>query len=219
MSGGREQPSVSEGLKRSVVEHYERQLRRFGPTARGMDWKDEASQRLRFEVLCGIADLEGKSICEVGCGVGHLYDWLRERNIAGRYLGIDLSTDMLAAARCRHPEARFERCDLLAGDDGPGVFDVVLCSGLFHVKLDHPEAEWRRFVEESLRRMYAVCRLGVAFNLMSDQVDFRSPTLFYANPGEVLELCRRELSRHFVLRHDYPLHEFTVYVYREPRAG
>jgi SAM-dependent methyltransferase len=209
---------VSERLKRSVVEHYEGRLREHGPTARGMDWKDEASQRLRFEILCGVADLEGKSVCEIGCGAGHLLDWLGERGTRVRYVGIDLSEEMLAAARRRHPEASFERRDLLAGGD-PGAYDVVLCSGLFHVKLDHGEDEWRAFVTETIRRMFAMCRVAVAFNLMTDQVDFRSPALFYANPGETLEFCRRELSRFTVLRHDYPLHEFTAYVYREPAAG
>jgi 2-polyprenyl-3-methyl-5-hydroxy-6-metoxy-1,4-benzoquinol methylase len=211
-------PSVPERLKRSVVEHYEGRLKEHGPTARGMDWKDEASQRLRFEILCAVADLDGKSVCEIGCGAGHLVDWLAERGIAARYSGIDLSEEMLAAARRRHPGVLFEHRDILVGDE-PGAYDVVLCSGLFHVKLDHHEEEWKRFVGETIRRMYSMCRLGIAFNLMTDQVDFRSPTLYYASPAETLELCRRELSRFVVLRHDYPLYEFTVYVYRESPVG
>jgi hypothetical protein len=42
--------------------------------------------------------------------------------------------------------------------------------------------------------------------------------LFYAKAADVLAFCRRELSRWMVLRHDYPLHEYTVYVYRHPRV-
>jgi SAM-dependent methyltransferase len=180
-----------------------------------MDWKDEASQRLRFEILCAVADLDGKSVCEIGCGAGHLVDFLRQRGIAARYHGIDLSEEMLAAARRRHPDVSFAHRDILLGAE-TGEYDVLLCSGLFHVKLDHRDDEWWRFVRETVRRMYVMCRVGIAFNLMTDQVDFRSPSLFYANPAQVFDLCRRELSRFTVLRHDYPLYEFTVYVYREP---
>jgi SAM-dependent methyltransferase len=212
------EPAVSEGLKQSVVAHYERQLRSHGPTARGMDWKDEASQRLRFAMLCGVCDLDGKSLCELGCGVGHLYDWLREQRIDARYTGIDLSEEMVAQARRRHPAVSFARRDVLL-DPVRDVYDVVVCSGLFHVKLDHPEDDWRPFVDAVVRRMYAMSRVGIAFNLMSDQVDFRSPTLFYANPAWILDLCRRELSRFVVVRHDYPLHEYTVYVYRQSPVG
>ena len=54
---------------------------------------------------------------------------------------------------------------------------------------------------------------------MSDRVDWRSPPLYHAPAGEVLDFCRAELSPWVVLRHDYPLHEYSVYVYREPRAA
>ena len=80
---------VSERLKRSVVSHYEAQLQRHGATARGMDWKDEASQRLRFDVLRGVRDLEGKSLYEVGAGAGHLFGYLAELGVAVDYTGCD----------------------------------------------------------------------------------------------------------------------------------
>jgi hypothetical protein len=95
----------------------------------------------------------------------------------------------------------------------------VLCSGVFHVKLDHSDDEWLRFVHAVIGRMYALCDVAIAFNLMTDQVDYRSDRLFHASPGATLDFCRRELSRSVTLRHDYPLYEFTTYVYRrEPSA-
>jgi SAM-dependent methyltransferase len=204
-----------ESLKRDVVDHYERQLRRHGPTARGMDWKDEASQELRFALLCEVADLEGRSVAEIGCGAGHLADFLQRRGIEAHYFGFDLSEEMVAAAKGRRPELRFQCLDILR-DPLPEQYDVVLCSGLFHVKLDREEGEWREFVHEMLRRMYEASRLAIAFNLMTDQVDFRSPDLYYSAPGETLDFCRTSLSRFVALRHDYPLYEYTTYVFREP---
>ncbi len=201
-----------------VVAHYETALARHGPSARGMDWKDEASQRLRFAVLCGVCDLRGKRVHEVGAGVGHLHDFLREQGIDADYSGSDLSAAMVEAARRRLPGVRFEQRDVCALAPET-AHDVVLGSGLFHVSLGRPEDEWRGFVERSLRRMYAACRSAIAFNLMSDRVDFRSPDLYYASPGAMLDFCRDALSRFVVLRHDYPLHEFTIYVYREPPRG
>ena len=204
---------VSEALQRAVVEHYERTLALHGPTARGMDWKDEASQRLRFRMLCELCPLAGRSVHEVGAGAGHLCDYLRETASGARYSGSDLSAAMVTAARTRHPDVSFELRDLLR-DPAPDRFDVVLCSGVFTVKAGNSDDAWWVFVREMVRRMFDMCRVGVAFNLMSDQVDFRAPELYYASPGTVLDFCRSELSRWVSLRHDYPLHEFTVYVYR-----
>lgn len=208
--GGKE--SVSGALD-AVVAHYERVLAEHGPNARGMNWKDEASQRLRFEVLCGVADLQGLRVCEIGCGAGHLLDFLEGRGMGAIYRGVDLSPAMIAAARKRHPTSSFERVDFLAETLPPA--DVVMCSGVFHVKLDSPRDAWQEYVERSIRRLYDASGVALAFNLMSDQVDYRDENLHYANPGEVFEFCRRELSRRVVLRHDYPLYEFTIYVYRD----
>ena len=210
-----ERGAASEELKRVVVEHYESQLARHGPTARGMDWKDEASQRLRFDLLCGVCPLEGRSVHEIACGAGHLWDFMTASGIRpSAYSGSDLSHAMVNAARARHPDIPFEQRDILMDPPGPS-YDVVLCSGLFHVKLDRSEAEWKSFVRESLRRMFAMSRVAISFNLMSDHVDYRADELYYAEAGEMLDFCRSELSRFVTLRHDYPLYEFTTYVYRD----
>jgi len=204
---------VAEGLKQAVVSHYEAQLRRHGATARGMDWKDEDSQRLRFEVLCDVCDLEGRSVHEVGAGAGHLYAYLHERGAGASYSGCDLSAEMVAAARVLHPGASVELRDILT-DPPNRRYDIVLCSGVFHVKLDNADDAWWGFVQAVISRMYAMCNHAIAFNLMTDQVDYRSDRLYYASPGSILDFCRDELSRDVALRHDYPLHEFTTYVYR-----
>ena len=185
--------AAPDALERPVIEHYERQLAAYGPTARGMDWRDEASQTLRFDVLCAVLPLEGLSVHEVGAGAGHLLDPLQARGIAADYSGSDLSLAMLEQARRRHPGARFEHRDVL--DPLPRPCDVVLGSGLFHVKREASEESWRQFVERAVQAMFASCRRAIAFNLMSDQVDYRSPDLYYAHPGEVLDSCRRHLSR------------------------
>jgi SAM-dependent methyltransferase len=183
-----------------------------------MDWKDAASQRLRFQILCEVCDLRGRSLHEVGAGAGHLLDYLREADIAADYSGSDLSPAMVEAARRLHPGARFEQRDLLLEAPEPS-YDVVVCSGLFHASLGLPEDVWRRFAQEMVQRMWALSREAIAFNLMTDQVDRRAPALHYANPGAWLDFCRRALARHVALRHDYALHEYTLYVYRNARAA
>ncbi|NQZ99274.1 MAG: class I SAM-dependent methyltransferase [Myxococcales bacterium] len=196
-----------------VVAHYERSLARHGPTAEGMDWKDSESQALRFEVLAGVCPLEGRNVLEVGCGAGHLFDHLRARHPGVAYAGVDISAAMIEAARTRHPEATFHCADLLGGDSLEPA-DVVMSSGVFHVKLDVGDAEWAEYVRKSLDRLYAHCTVALAFNLMSDRVDYRNEKLHHANSDDVVAYCRSELSPFVTLRQDYPLYEFTVYVHR-----
>ncbi len=216
MSGSdRAAPAAWARRRPDVVRHYERLLREHGATAHGMEWKDEASQRLRFDVLCEVCGLEGRTLHEVGAGAGHLVDHLAARGIGAHYSGSDVAPAMVEAARARHPDHEFAVGDLF-DDHRPEAHDVVVASGVFNVRMDESDEAWGEYVREAVRRMWRRCRVAIAFNLMSDHVDFRKPILYHADAGEMLDFCRRELSRYVVLRHDYPLYEYTIYVYRRP---
>ncbi len=205
---------LSPARPEELIAHYERTLSRHGPTPEGMDWKDRASQELRFDVLCGLCELAGRSIHDVGAGAGHLHDYLHAKATGADYSGSDLSEKMIEAARRRHPEVSFEIRDAQAVRNH-GPYDVVVCSGLLYVKLDCAEQTWKQFVHDTIRGMYDACRVGIAFNLMSDRVDYRNERLYYSSPEKMLRFCLSEFGSRVVLRHDYPLHEYTVYVYRE----
>jgi SAM-dependent methyltransferase len=213
-----QQDSRSEGLAseeslKRVVDHYERLLKRHGATARGMDWKDEASQQLRFDALCEGFELSGSSVHDVGSGAGHFCDYLLEREIDVRYSGSDRSEKMIETARRRHPGVSFERRDALDASHSER-YDFVFCSGLFNVKLDCPDPAWQDFVESTVIRMFEMCKVAISFNIMSDRVDYRAEELYYSNPNAMSEFCRNNLSRHVVIRDDYPLYEYTVHVRR-----
>jgi hypothetical protein len=44
------------------------------------------------------------------------------------------------------------------------------------------------------------------------------PDLFYADPAEVFEYCRKRYSRSVALLHDYPLYEFCILVRKQRGA-
>ena len=94
--------------------------------------------------------------------------------------------------------------------------DYVINSGVFTVKSTIPEKQWRRFVHDMARAMFGVAEKGT-FNLMTSFVDYRDDHLFYEDPDAILDFCVSELSRKVVIRHDYPLWEYAVYVYKQTR--
>jgi ubiquinone/menaquinone biosynthesis C-methylase UbiE len=196
-----------------VIERYGERLRRLGPTVQALGWRDQAQQTLRFDVLTGMVPfLEGKRVLDVGCGFGDFYDHLRSRRLSVEYTGCDISPDMLAVARERQPDLIFEERNILSNPYPDNAFDYVFISGIFNHRIRDNQA----FLESMLAAAFRACAHGVAANMMTDQVDYRDAYLYYFNPEQVLGFCR-SLSRHVALRHDYPLYEFTVGVYRSPR--
>jgi SAM-dependent methyltransferase len=200
-----------------LASYYTDKLTRFGETARGVDWNGEASQVLRFEQLHKLLMGSGPgSITDLGCGYGAFYEYLREQKAAVSYVGIDVSVEMAAAASARfsnHPEARF-----LVGTKPVELTDYCVASGIFNVRLDRPEADWRLHIEHTLELMNDASRLGFAFNCLTSysDADRRRDYLFYADPCEFFDLCKRRYSRQVALLHDYGLYEFTILVRKEP---
>lgn len=70
--------------------------------------------------------LEGRTVLDVGCGIGHLYPHIKDTH---SYLGIDNSDWMLQLARELQPECNFQKGDMY--DLSPfGSFDSVVCQSL-----------------------------------------------------------------------------------------
>ena len=197
-------------------EYYESALAEFGDDPRGVNWRDAESQELRFQVLAGIGDFTGRRVHDVGCGLAHMAEWLKRENIVCEYVGSDISEKMIAAAATHAPPpAELHVADIMSGPEEPWMgADYVVNSGVFTVRSSVPESEWRVFVYDMIRAMFRVADKGIAFNLMSSYVDYRDDHLFYENPQAILDFCVAELSRKVVIRHDYPLWEYAVYVYR-----
>jgi hypothetical protein len=72
----------------------------------------------------------------------------------------------------------------------------------------------------TIKKMYEVCGKGVAFNAMSTYVDFQADDLYYSDPLEIFDYCKRNLTRKVVLRHDYLVKEnsipfeYAIYLYK-----
>lgn len=82
-------------------------------------------------------------VLDVGCGTGiPIAKYLVERNYA--LVGIDLSLEMIAAARKNVPRAEFFRMNMIDLDLPTASFDgLVACYSLFHV----PREQHRRIFE------------------------------------------------------------------------
>jgi hypothetical protein len=92
--------------------------------------------------------------------------------------------------------------------------DYTVASGIFNVKLHYDDGVWLEYVLETLRLLVAASRRGVAFNMLSTYSDLekRRADLFYGDPRQMFDYCKREFSPRVALLHDYPLYEFTIIV-------
>ena len=208
---------MSETIRQAIGRYYEDRLSQFGPTPRGVDWNSAESQALRFDKLLELLvasrheDEPAASLLDVGCGYGALLDHLKAVGITVDYRGFDVSEAMVAAARARHQASQSAFTSRVEAIE-PASFAVA--SGIFNVKLHHSVEQWRGYVLETIGALDELSTRGFAFNMLSTYSDpeKRRDDLFYADPCEMFDLCKRRFATRVALLHDYPLFEFTVIV-------
>ena len=203
-------------LLTEVAEYYSSKLAKYGQTPRGVDWNGEESQTRRFEQLSNIINTSDPfSVNDLGCGYGAFYDFLAHRYELFSYSGIDVSVDMIRAAELRY-QNRGQACFVLSSDP-ERVSDYGVASGIFNVRLDRPDDEWRSYLEGTLDVLDRTSRFGFAFNCLTSysDADKMRDYLYYANPCVLFDLCKRRYSRNVALLHDYGLYEFTILVRKQ----
>ncbi len=208
-------------LYSQLINHYEDCLARHGDSHRGVDWPNQQDAAARYQVMLDVIRAQGEriSLLDFGCGAAHLYEYLQEQKLNRvEYTGLDLSAQFVALAQAKFPALPFYHADILAtGEIAVPSFDYIILNGVLTEKLEMSFAEMWDYTQRLLRAVFAKARCGIAFNVMSKQVEWERADLFHLPLDLLTGFLTRELSRHFVIRHDYGLYEYTTYVYRLPQ--
>lgn len=189
---------------------------------RAVGWMQKHSQRLAFIELFSVIQPPLSSdkplkILDVGCGLGAFYEFLREKNINFRYTGWDIHPESIKRSKLKYPDVEFDIRDLLTATES-NYFDYVFASGAFSVNLvpeGGKEEIQLKYVQNALSKMYALCREGMAANLLSfyGQGPVKDKDLFYYRPEYILSIAR-SLNSKIVLNHDYRPDAFSVFIFK-----
>ncbi len=186
---------------------YNKSLESYPNDYRGVKWENAESQFIRFKILCEISPLLfTTSVLDVGCGLGHLVDYLMSQNFKGSYKGIDICNKMIELAKKRHPQLPFEHNHI--ENIAEKSVDYILASGIFAF-VDFTQ------LQLIIQLLYAKASKGVAFNCLSPYIleNKKELELFYPSPSEVFDLCKR-LTPYVTLRHDYLENDYTIFLYK-----
>lgn len=172
-------------------------------------------KRLRYERLCAVIGPEPEfSVHDVGFGLGHLRAYLHQRfpDQGVEWSGSEVTPEFVDHVRAIDPDAPIMLRDL-ADSAGEDRYDYLILAGTFYHLADANTNEFMSFMESLVRNCWKMCRNGLAFNVVTDIVDYRIDGLFYPEFGKVIEMVR-SLTRFFEIDHATPLYEYTVRMYK-----
>ena len=155
-------------------------------TTRALGWLKFEGQQMRFDTLSQIGNLSEHSVLDAGCGHADLFPFLKKRFSSFTYYGCEQIPELLQVATQRYK--RESNVVLLQGDfldRTIPVTDFVLASGSLTYR--HSDEE---FVYKAIEALFAKCRIGLGFNLLSGGVGPNALLRAYP-PDEILDFCRR----------------------------
>lgn len=199
-------------LNKDIINRrYNRRLVEHGNNMEALASGTDERRQLRYDILCGVGITAGSSVLDVGCGFGTLSKVMRSRGLDVKYTGCDINPNMIEIARSSYPLEKFLVADL-QNDDLGRTFDFVVSTSSFNnplVGLDQYD-----FVADLLQRAYNLSNVAIAFDFMSSYVDFRTEQAFHYEPERLFSIAKK-ISKRVCLRHDYPLFEFCVYIFKD----
>lgn len=179
-------------------------------TSQAQGWASNETENKRFEIFLKIGDINNRSILDVGCGFGDLYDFLKRKNLDFSYTGIDINPEMIKAAKEKHSNAEFQTIDF-GNPEFTDKFDYIFCSGALSFRVPN----YKEFYFTQIKKMFELSKIGVGFNMLTIQNN--------TNPGddnlyatysveEVSEFCSK-LTPKMKVYSDYLPNDFTVFLY------
>ena len=194
-----------------IIKRYRERLGKYGQDVKALASGNRERQLIRFEVLSRVGDLNNHSVLDLGCGFADFYAYLKEKGLKPDYTGYDICPDLIKICKTRFPEAKFKTIDI---QETPvkKKFDYVVSSQTFNNKLTKEDNE--TLIRDIIKRAYELSNIGIAIDMLSNYVDFREEHLHYYSPEDIFRFCKT-ITKRVALIHDYPLFEFTVYLYKD----
>ncbi len=201
-----------------IIRHYEQCLAAHGDTHRGVDWPNEEDAKTRYKIMLElIREKTGTmSLLDFGCGASHLYEYMMNHNIHNiRYTGLDLSEKFISLSQNKYPSNEYICADVLKMRWTEKKYDYIILNGVLTEKQSLSFDEMFDHFKELVAELFQYCMKGLAFNVMSKQVDWERDDLFHLSLDTMAGFITKHLTRNYIIRNDYGLYEYTVYLYKE----
>jgi len=204
---------MSSNEKKKVIQRYTKRYNEYGYSPKTLGW-DKGKQDLRYSILLEEFKLNKKSILDIGCGFGDANKILKQITSEYSYTGIDIVEELLLEAQKNYKNEG--NISFIHGDflekEFTQKYDILLASGIFNFRLE--EQDNYEFIESCMKKAFELAKDGIAFDFLSDKVDFKSELTFHSSPSIILDMAYR-LSKNVILKNNYMPFEFTIVIFKD----
>ena len=178
--------NINQQYLEKTLKFAREQYTRYGENIRSV-WDRKETQISNFTDLLMIGDLNYKSVLDLGCGFGDLYQFITDNNIKIKdYLGVDIFSEFNKRAKEKFPNGNFEIKNIYKEPFKESEFDYVFASGIFSIPLQ----EWDIQLTSTIDLILYFARIGIGFNLLVSEKPIEFP-LYYTTMKNLYPLIER----------------------------
>ena len=211
-------PIYDKTLLEPVRRTFSLAVKKYGAKPKAVAWSDKVRQFRRFQIFAGLFALAsprtGFVVNDLGCGYGAMfaaYKGLPEFKNA-KYIGYDISPDMLMEAKKQLPDPR---ATWIQSHIATAEADFTFVSGTYNLNMEADEDLWRIYVEDNLRQLWSKTRVALGFNMLSTHSPKRQKTLYYGDPEYFFDFCSEEMDGRVHLVNRLAPADFVIFVIRQ----
>jgi 2-polyprenyl-3-methyl-5-hydroxy-6-metoxy-1,4-benzoquinol methylase len=201
-----------------IISHMEQHyLERYGDSHLGVGWPKLEDVDTRYRVMLEIIKpfKENITLLDFGCGCSHLYEYILKNDITNiNYYGLDISEKYIKICKQKYPQNNYYHLDIIDKPDAIPMFDYIIMNGIFTLKYNLSFDEMFNYFKKMMLILFSKINKGIAFNVMAKAVDWERDDLFHLPMDLLADFLTKNLSRKFIIRNDYGLYEYTVYLYK-----
>ena len=175
-----------------VNEKFLNAFHQFGHSPKSLLWKTDRQNMRFYELLKYFHIRDDSTILDVGCGFADLYKFCTKHlGVKPQYTGIDYCSEFIKTMRNEQPQ----KCIFVEGNfltvSDLSAHDFCVASGIFNVfNYDNYSGDTDdKFLRSVVGKMFALCKVGVSFNFITDKVDFKKKGITYYSPARILDFC------------------------------
>jgi len=204
-------PYILQGMNQSrstSAGDYDKSLSEYGESPKALLWASYRIAAIRYKELVADVPVEGKTILDVGCGMGDVLPFLYAKSPNFKYLGADTNEGFIEIAKKRYEGHEFKIVDPFTDDIGR--FDVVISCGVLNGNVDN----WMEERKKAITSLFELANEVLAFNMAGGLTPIPStPITAFADLQEVLAFCA-SLTPRLIVRNHYTSKGFTIVMFK-----
>lgn len=199
----------------AAAEQYRALFEEHGRDIKALGWPDQLRCALRWQVL--IKDIApGDTLLDYGCGLGHLYEYMRNIYKPVIYTGVDMLPEFIADNRARNTDASADYFHVHgAGDLAQSDFwQHIIACGVFSYRGPTPPNIHEKHVEANLHALFEKCTEALHVDFLIPDPDWQRHGLYYQSTHSLINWIKSMGCRRWSIDRGYLPYEYCAHFYK-----